>query len=321
MRSSSACEMTSARSPGPPSGFSRTSLSMTTSPTRSKPNASTMLSASLSRTSWPRRSSSTSSDGETATRSLRPPVKTSTVPSSCAGQEDAVAAGRLGQPVDLFLERDDLGPGLLEGGHEPLVVLGQSGQLRLRRREPLLELPDVSGAFGQLAPHQGEFLLQERDLGWRDRGPPSPTVRRAHPRRRYVPRPTSPGARTSWSNTNRSRAGFRASLRHPRHRTLIRTASHAAGRAESVRYGRRSDASAPDGMGGGGGGVGMRTGRRAAGLGRPGPVHRRRAVRAVRPGGLRVRHRRPGLRQGRRRRAAARPPAAAPTCRPTCGST
>ncbi len=80
------------------------------------------------------------------------------------GQEDAVAAGRLGEPVNLFLESDDLGPGFLEGRHEPVVVLGQSGQLRLRCREPFLELPDVSGAFGQLPPNQGEFLLQERDL-------------------------------------------------------------------------------------------------------------------------------------------------------------
>ena len=35
IRSSSACEITSARSPGPPAGFSRTSLRRTTSPTRS----------------------------------------------------------------------------------------------------------------------------------------------------------------------------------------------------------------------------------------------------------------------------------------------
>ncbi len=78
MRSSSACEMTRARSPP-----SRISLSMTTSPERSNPNASTMFSASLSRTSWPRLSVSMSIDGDTATRSLRPPVKMSTVPSSC----------------------------------------------------------------------------------------------------------------------------------------------------------------------------------------------------------------------------------------------
>ena len=80
------------------------------------------------------------------------------------GQEDAVAAGRLGEPVNLFFESDDLGAGFLEGRHEPVVVLGHSGQLRLRCREPFLELTDVSGALGQLPPNQSEFLLQERNL-------------------------------------------------------------------------------------------------------------------------------------------------------------
>jgi hypothetical protein len=50
------------------------------------------------------------------------------------GQEDAVSARRLRQAVDLLLERDDLGPRLFESAHEPLVVFGQSGQLRLRCR-------------------------------------------------------------------------------------------------------------------------------------------------------------------------------------------
>jgi hypothetical protein len=48
----------------------------------SKSSAATTLSASLSMTSWPRCSSSRSTLGLTFTRSLRPPVKTSTVPSS-----------------------------------------------------------------------------------------------------------------------------------------------------------------------------------------------------------------------------------------------
>ena len=41
------------------------------------------------------------------------------------GQEDAVAAGRLGQPVDLLAERDELGPRLLEGLGELLVAGAQ----------------------------------------------------------------------------------------------------------------------------------------------------------------------------------------------------
>src|SRR5215813_8955816 len=69
-------------------------------------------------------------------------------------EEDAVSARRLRQAVDLFLERGD----------QPLVVLGQSGQLGLRSGEPLLQLAYVSRALGQLAPYQCEFLLEERDL-------------------------------------------------------------------------------------------------------------------------------------------------------------
>ena len=38
------------------------------------------------------------------------------------------------EAVDFFLERDDLGPCLLESANEPLVVFGHSGQLRLRCR-------------------------------------------------------------------------------------------------------------------------------------------------------------------------------------------
>src|SRR6185312_13674235 len=80
-------------------------------------------------------------------------------------QEHAVAARRLGEPVDLLFQGHDLSPRLLEGGDETLVVLGQPGELRLRCRQTLLQLTHVSRAFGQLAPDKGEFLLKERDLG------------------------------------------------------------------------------------------------------------------------------------------------------------
>ena len=79
-------------------------------------------------------------------------------------EENAVATRRLREAVDLLLERHDLRASLLEGAHQPVVVLGQPRQLCLGGRQPLFELPDVSGAFGQLAPHQSEFLLKERDL-------------------------------------------------------------------------------------------------------------------------------------------------------------
>ena len=59
---------------------------MTTSPARSNPRAATTFIASLSMTSWPCFRRSTSTSGETATRSLRPVVKMSTVPSSKASR-------------------------------------------------------------------------------------------------------------------------------------------------------------------------------------------------------------------------------------------
>src|SRR5262249_43804237 len=46
-----------------------------------------------------------------------------------------------------------------------LVVLRQPGDLRLRCRKSLFQLPDMPRALGQFAPHQGEFLLKKRDLG------------------------------------------------------------------------------------------------------------------------------------------------------------
>jgi len=81
------------------------------------------------------------------------------------GEENAVTARRLCQAVDLLLERHNLGARLLQRCHEPLVVLRQPGDLRLRGGKALLQLSDMPRALGQLAPHQGEFLLKERDLG------------------------------------------------------------------------------------------------------------------------------------------------------------
>ncbi len=59
----------------------------------SKPSAATTFIASLSMTSWPRRSSSSSTLGLTATRSLRPPVKMSTVSSSLRPRKTPKPAG------------------------------------------------------------------------------------------------------------------------------------------------------------------------------------------------------------------------------------
>ena len=87
-RSSSALAITRTRSPS-----ARTSLSITTSPTFSKSSAATTLRASLSMTSWPRCSSSRSTEGLTLTRSLRPPVKTSMESSSLRARKVPKPAG------------------------------------------------------------------------------------------------------------------------------------------------------------------------------------------------------------------------------------
>ena len=122
-RSSSACEMTSARSPP-----SRISLSMTTSPIVSKPCAMTTLSASLSMTSWPGRSVSSSMSGLTLDPHLAAAGEDVDGAVLVGAEEHAEAGGRLGEPVDLFLERDDLVPGLPQRVGEPLVLPGDGGE-------------------------------------------------------------------------------------------------------------------------------------------------------------------------------------------------
>jgi hypothetical protein len=70
------------------------SLTVMTSPARSGSRISTTLSASFRITSAPRRRPETSSSGAAFTRILRPPVKTSTEPSSfCARNTPNVAGG------------------------------------------------------------------------------------------------------------------------------------------------------------------------------------------------------------------------------------
>ena len=56
-------------------------------------------------------------------------------------QEDAEAGRRLGQPVDLLLQREDLVAGLAQGLREPLVLGGHRGQRALGVGEPLLDQP------------------------------------------------------------------------------------------------------------------------------------------------------------------------------------
>ena len=82
---------------------------------------------------------STSTVGLTLTRSLRPPVKMSMVPSSLAWRKVPKPGRRLGEPVDLLLQRDDLVAGLTQGVGQALVLRGDRGQGALHVGEPLLE--------------------------------------------------------------------------------------------------------------------------------------------------------------------------------------
>ena len=54
-------------------------------------------------------------------------------------EEDPEAGRRLRQPVDLFLERDDLVARLAQRRRQPLVLGARGGELGLDGREALLE--------------------------------------------------------------------------------------------------------------------------------------------------------------------------------------
>ena len=57
----------------------------------------------------------------------------------------AVSGRRLGQPVDLFLQRHDLVARFLEGRGKSLVLVGEAGEAGLRLGQPLLEATDLAG--------------------------------------------------------------------------------------------------------------------------------------------------------------------------------
>ncbi len=141
-RSSSVWPTTSARSPP-----SRISLSMTTSPARSKPRAATTFIASLSMTSCPWRRSSSGTSGDTATRNLRPGGEDVDRAVVERLEEHAVAARRLRQPVDLLLERDHLVAGLAQRLREALVAVVERGDAGLRLGKAVFEDAHVSWAI------------------------------------------------------------------------------------------------------------------------------------------------------------------------------
>ena len=111
------------------------------------------------------RASSRSTPGLTLTRSLRPPVKMSTVSSSLRREEDAEAGRRLGEPVDLLLERHDLVAGLAEGLGEALVLRRDRRRASAAcRRAAARGRGSAPGASRQPAAQVGDLGLEEAHL-------------------------------------------------------------------------------------------------------------------------------------------------------------
>jgi hypothetical protein len=89
-------------------------------------------------------------------------VNTSTVPSL---EEHAIAAWRLGEPVDLLPEREELTPRLPQGLDQLRVTLSQLADPLGRLSEPLLEQAGMPRRVRQFPAQQRYFLLEEPDLG------------------------------------------------------------------------------------------------------------------------------------------------------------
>src|ERR1700745_3200899 len=99
----------------------------------------TTLSASFRTTSWPGRSSDSSTFGDTFTRILRPPVKTSAVSSSPAFRTTPHPDGRRRHPVRFLLQRHDLVARFAQRRGQPLVLGGNPGKAVLGVAQPVLE--------------------------------------------------------------------------------------------------------------------------------------------------------------------------------------
>ena len=109
-------------------------------------------------------------------------------------QVGAVAARRLGEALDLLLEREDLVAGLAQGADQPVVLPEGAGERGLRLGEALLERAHLPRAVGQLAPQHGDLLLEEAHLGHQLAGPTvlaAPAVASCHvPHLQVRPHPT-----------------------------------------------------------------------------------------------------------------------------------
>ena len=115
-------------------------------------------------TSWPRRSSSRSTEGLDVDAQLAAAGEDVDGVVLVAGQEGAEAGRRLGEPVDLLLELHDLVTGLAQGLGEALVLRGDPGQRALGVGEPELEAARVRGCVAQPAAQVGDLGLQEAHL-------------------------------------------------------------------------------------------------------------------------------------------------------------
>ena len=105
-----------------------------------------------------------SSSGCSATRILRPPENTSTVPSSLRAEERAVGRRRLGELLDLLAQGGDVLARLAEGVGELLVLRDGLGQLALGLEQPLLERAHPLGRLLQPAPQLHDLLLERLHL-------------------------------------------------------------------------------------------------------------------------------------------------------------
>src|SRR5260370_26221834 len=79
-------------------------------------------------------------------------------------EEDAEAGRRLRQPVDLFLQRDDLVARLAESSRQPFVLTADCREVDLSVTQALLERPDLTGRIGQPPPEHRDLFLEEGDL-------------------------------------------------------------------------------------------------------------------------------------------------------------
>ena len=240
------------------------SLSITTSPTSSKLERGDDVERLVEHDLLARPRSSRSTPGLTLTRSLRPPVNTSTESSSLRLQEGAEAGRRLGEPVDLLLELHDLVAGLAQRLGEALVLRRHRGQRALGVGQSLLEAAGVTGASVSRRRRSVTSASRKRDLARRARRASGPTVRSC-PMSTSASPPVCfghyPPVRRTWLpgwSRSASRRPLRAVAASPRYGTVAAVAGRhvrrtarprprPAGRRAAARRSRRRRHPAPGG--------------------------------------------------------------------------